>query len=71
MNGAFLGVLVLLVALPACSGNGVADGDGPLIIATTGVVGDLVSRARPCPETGAGWVGGPIGTTHQAARPSG
>jgi zinc/manganese transport system substrate-binding protein len=39
-----VGALILLVALPACSGDGATDGSGPLIIATTGIVGDLVNR---------------------------
>jgi zinc/manganese transport system substrate-binding protein len=39
-----VGALILLVALPACGGDGATDGDRPLIIATTGIVGDLVSR---------------------------
>jgi zinc/manganese transport system substrate-binding protein len=39
-----VGALVFLVALPACGDDGAADGDRPLIVATTGIVGDLVGR---------------------------
>jgi zinc/manganese transport system substrate-binding protein len=40
----FVGALALLVALPACTGDGPADGEQRLIIATTGIVGDLVTQ---------------------------
>lgn len=43
MKRLVVGALILLVALPAC-GDGAVDGNRPLIIATTGIVGDLVGR---------------------------